>query len=168
MLTVLPVVKVEGQLGCSCPHSQLRVMEVVLETAPRMGLGVPPPVPQSDLHGHCSGGEGSRAATMALIQAMLCLGAVDLQTAPLGRSISPDLCHSQELSGFVGDCGRGRDVSVGIATLAAPLKEWLETSPSLSPYRSIQCEIETPNHWQLDPEKDLGVSFRQKSQEYAG
>lgn len=109
MLTVLPVVKVEeGQLGCSCPHSQLRVMEVVLETAPRMGLGVPPPAPQSDLHRHCSGGEGSRAATMALIQAMLCLGAVGLQTTPLGRSISPDLCHSQELSGFVGDCGRGR------------------------------------------------------------
>lgn len=33
---------------------------------------------------------------------MLCLGAVGLQTTPLGGSVSPDLCHSQELSGFAG------------------------------------------------------------------
>lgn len=45
--------------GVQLPSQPAWVMKVVLETASRMGLGVPPPVPWSDLHGHCSGGEQS-------------------------------------------------------------------------------------------------------------
>lgn len=42
-LTALPVFKVgAGQLGSSCPHSWQGVMEGVLETTARTGLGVPP------------------------------------------------------------------------------------------------------------------------------
>ena len=55
VLTVPPVFKVgAGQLGSSCPHSRQGVMEGVLETTARMGLGVPPVLVWCALHGYCS------------------------------------------------------------------------------------------------------------------
>lgn len=66
-LTVLPVFKVgAGQLGSSCPHSQQRVMEGVLETSTRVGLGLPPALVWCALLGHCSEHQRERSQAVAV------------------------------------------------------------------------------------------------------
>lgn len=110
VLTVPPVREVgAGQLGSSC---QQGVTEGVMETTARMGLGVPPTRAWCALLGHCSEtpeGEkpGSRRGPQLLSPVP---GAVGLRHTPPGRGVSPDLHHSQELSGFAGrmrESGRG-------------------------------------------------------------
>lgn len=146
-LTVPPVFKVgAGQLGSSCPHNQQGLMEGVLETTSRLGLGVPPALVWCALHQCCSKRwrERSQAAATALSWATLCLGSAGLQCIPPGRRVSPDLRHSQELSGFAGRMReRGRDGHGNQHPGCSP-EGVVETSPSSSPYGSTEHEIANP------------------------